>query len=118
MAKGKGKKSWVTIQSPQSPTSDSDCMTILPTQTQELTVTGQHAINSDSDVVIQQSGYVMQCKKKQKRSLSRKKGSKVAEPPVVGPPMTTNEPNSAKKDNDKKDDEALVIPKPQKGGQN
>ena len=47
--KGKDKKTRVMIQTPEPPTSDSDCTTILPTQTQELTVSAQHPTNSDSE---------------------------------------------------------------------
>ena len=59
--KGKRKKMRVTIKSPEPPTSDSDCMMILLTQTQELTVTGTTDLNSDSDIVIQPSGFVTKC---------------------------------------------------------
>ena len=115
--KGKGKKTRVMIQTPEPLTSDSDCTTILPTQTEELTVSAQHTTNSDSDVVIQPSGFVTECKKKQKRCLSRKKGSKITEAPVVSATMTKDVPNSVKDDNQKKEDEHLLIPEHRTGGQ-
>ena len=46
----------------------------MPTQTQELRVTLHQVATSDSDVVIQPSGFVTECKKR-KRSTSRKKQS-------------------------------------------
>ena len=94
----------VMIQTPEPPTSDSDYITILPTQTQELTVSVQHPTNSDSDVIIQPSGFVMEWKKKRKRSLSRKKGSKAAEAPVVTPTISTDAQNSVKDDKKKEDE--------------
>ena len=39
-------------------TSESDATTVMPTQTQELTVSAGGPPNSDSDVVIQPSGFI------------------------------------------------------------
>ena len=50
-------------------------------------------------VVIQPLGFVMEWKKKRKRSLSRKKGSKAAEAPVVTVTVSTDAQNSVKDDN-------------------
>ena len=70
VSKGKGKKSRPIITEEREET-DSDVTTVMPTQTQELTVTGHHLATSDSDVVIQPSGFITECKKR-KRSTSRR----------------------------------------------
>ena len=43
----------------------------MPTQTQELTVTGCDGLTSDSDVIIQPSGFIAE-RKKRKRALSHR----------------------------------------------
>ena len=50
-------------------TTDSEATTVMPTQTQELTVSMVHPANSGSDVVIQPSGFITS-RKKQCRSSS------------------------------------------------
>ena len=71
VSKGKGKKSRPIVAEERKET-DSDVTTVMPTQTQELTVTGHHVATSDSDVVIQPSGFITEHKKR-KRSTSRRK---------------------------------------------
>ena len=70
VSKGKGKKSRPFIPQKQEDT-DSDVTTVMPTQTQELRVTLHQITTSDSDVVIQPSGFVTE-RKKRRRSTSRK----------------------------------------------
>ena len=62
VSKGKGKKSRPIVTEEREET-DSNVTTVMPTQTQELTVTGHHLATSDSDVVIQPSGFITECKK-------------------------------------------------------
>ena len=79
MPKGKGKKSRQKYVTPVSmkmrdsdvTTSESDATTVMPTQTQELTVSAGGPPNSDSDVVIQPSGFITDRRKKRKSSSSR-----------------------------------------------
>ena len=52
-------------------TSDSDATTLMPTQTQELTVNGVPVNGSDSDVHIQPSGYITHRRKRKRSSSSR-----------------------------------------------
>ena len=54
-------------------TSDSDATTLMLTQTQELTITIPVQCNSDSDVVIQSSGFITERKKRRRSSSSRNK---------------------------------------------
>ena len=67
VSKGKGKKSRPIVTEEHEET-DSDVTTVMPTQTQELTVTGHHVATSDSDVVIQPFGIHHRTEKKRKRS--------------------------------------------------
>ena len=69
VSKGKGKKLWPLLAHKQEDT-DSDVTTVMPTQTQELRVTLHQIATSDSEVVIQPSGFMAVCKKR-KRSTSR-----------------------------------------------
>ena len=69
--KGRGKKSLIVSRHPPTE-SDSNVTTVLPTQTQELTVTGAQGLTSDYDIAIQPSGFITK-RRKRKRSLSRKK---------------------------------------------
>ena len=71
VSKGKGKKSRLIVTEQRKET-NSDVTTVMPTQTQELTVTGHHVATSDSDVVIQPLGFITEHKKR-KRSTSRRK---------------------------------------------
>ena len=65
VSKGKGKKSRPIVTEERQET-DSDVTTVMPTQTQELTVTGDHVATSDSDVVIQPSGFITERKKRKR----------------------------------------------------
>ena len=81
MPKGKGKRSTnmqalklsLKMRESDSSTSDSDATTVMPTQTQELTITIPVQRNSDSDVVIQPSGFITERKKRRRSSSSRNK---------------------------------------------
>ena len=73
VSKGKGKKSRPIVREEHQET-DSDVTTVMPTQTQELTVTADHVATSDSDVVIQPLGFITE-RKKRKRSTSRRNES-------------------------------------------
>ena len=63
VSKGKGKKSRAFLPHKQEDT-DSDVTTVMPTQTQELRVTLHQITTSDSDIVIQPSGFMTKCKKR------------------------------------------------------
>ena len=66
VSKGKGKESW-PIVTEQCKETDSDVTTVMPTQTQELTVTVHQGTTSDSDVVIQSLGFITECRKGKRR---------------------------------------------------
>ena len=73
--KGKGKKSKGTArQELELSGAESDVTTVMPTQTQELTVSGPPSGTSDSDIVIQPSGFITS-RRKRKRSTSNKSRS-------------------------------------------
>ena len=73
--KGKGKKSKGTArQQLELSGAESDVTTVMPTQTQELTVSGPPSGTSDSDIVIQPSGFITS-RRKRKRSTSNKSRS-------------------------------------------
>ena len=73
--KGKGKKSKGTgRQQLEVSGGESDVTTVMPTQTQELTVSGPPSGTSDSDIVIQPSGFITS-RRKRKRSTSNKSRS-------------------------------------------
>ena len=79
--KGKGKRSKGTdgfnhARQVEVSTSDSERTTVLATQTQELTVTVPEASNSDSDFVIQPSGFITERKKRRRSSSSTMKQHK------------------------------------------
>ena len=59
--KGQGKKSKKEAKENKS-SQESDVTTVMPTQTQELTVTGCDGLTSDSDVIIQPSGFITERK--------------------------------------------------------
>ena len=84
VSKGKGKNLRPIVTEEREET-DSDVTTVMPTQTQELTVTGHHVAISDSNVVIQPSGFITE-RKKRKRSTSRRKESAT----IVGKGDTSN----------------------------
>ena len=84
VSKGKGKKSR-PIVTEECEETDSNVTTVMPTQTQELTVTGHHVATSDADVVIQPSGFITEHKKR-KRSTSKRKESAT----IVGKVHTSN----------------------------
>ena len=70
--KGKGKKSKATArQHLELSGAESDVTTVMPTQTQELTVSGPPSGTSDSDIVIQPSGFITS-RRKRKRLTSNK----------------------------------------------
>ena len=81
MPKGKGKRSTnmqpvkllLKMRESDLTTSDSDATTLMPTQTQELTITIPVQRNSDSDMVIQPSGFITKRKKRRRSSSSRNK---------------------------------------------
>ena len=73
--KGKGKKSKATARQPlELSAAESDVTTVMPTQTQDLTVSGPPSGTSDSDIVIQPSGFITS-RRKRKRSTSNKSRS-------------------------------------------
>ena len=73
--KGKGKKSKPTArQQLELSGAESDVTTVMPTQTQDLTVSGPPSGTSDSDIVIQPSGFITS-RRKRKRSTSNKSRS-------------------------------------------
>ena len=53
-------------------TTDSKCTTLMPTQTQELQVTNGNVQNSDSDFLIQPSGFITDRRKWKRSSSSRR----------------------------------------------
>ena len=66
---GKGKKSRTDAKAGvEESDADLEVTTIMPTQTQDLTITGTASHTSDSDVVIQPSGFITSRRKKKRAS--------------------------------------------------